>query len=267
VGSVRLADSEVVRWQSEGGLAVEGILYLPSKANARKPYPLVLMPHGGPYGASLRNYVGGVVPNVFCAAGYACLLPNFRGSTGYGRMFTRKIVRNWGDGPFTDIMAGIDALIRQGVVDGTRMAVFGGSYGGYMTVWTVGHTTRFRCAVAVAAVINNISMWGTTDIPDFQFYSSRRAPVSFTDQFWRDQSPLYYVDRVKTPTLVITGEVDARVPPGQSHEFYRALKARGVPTELVLYPREPHGVSEPRHRLHHFGQVLKYINKHVMDGR
>ncbi|GAH85389.1 unnamed protein product, partial [marine sediment metagenome] len=210
---VKLARAEVVTWKSDG-LEIEGILYLPTKPGARKPYPLVLMPHGGPYGASLTNYNGAVAPNIFCAAGYACLLPNFRGSTGYGREFTRKIVRNWGDGPYRDIMAGIDSLIRRGIIDGKRMAVFGGSYGGYVTTWVIGHTRRFRCAVAVAAVVDNLSMWGTTDIPDFQLYSSGDVAAGFEDEFWRDQSPLHHAGKVRTPTLVITGEVDLRVPPG-----------------------------------------------------
>jgi dipeptidyl aminopeptidase/acylaminoacyl peptidase len=242
---------------------VEGILYLPSAPGAKKPYPLIVMPHGGPYGASSNSYGVSVVPNIYCAAGYACFLPNFRGSTGYGRMFTRSIIRDWGKGPLADIMAGVDALIRRGLADGKRMAVFGGSYGGYMTCWTIGHTNRFRCAVAVAAVTDAISEWSSTDIPTFMIYSSGGAWPSYDDKFWRDQSPIHHVDKVKTPTLVITGEVDVRVPPNQSHEFYRALKLRGVETRLVLYPREPHGLAEPRHRAHYFKEILEWIDEHV----
>jgi len=264
MGRVRLAACETVRWKTKDGLEIEGLLYLPTKPGARKPYPLMVLPHGGPYGSSVASYTGSAVPNLYCAAGYACLLPNFRGSTGRGRLFTRKIVRDWGDGPFGDIMAGVDALIRRGVGDGKRMAVVGGSYGGYMTAWAVGHTRRFRAAVAVAAVINNLSMWGTTDIPGFQLFSSGGPGPSFTDKYWRDQSPLYHADKVRTPTLVITGEVDARVPPSQSHEFYRALKHRGVETRLILYPREPHGVSEPRHRLAYFKQILDWVNPRTL---
>ncbi len=263
MSNVALARAEVVRWRSEGR-DVEGMLYMPSKRGARKPYPLILMPHGGPYSASVNSYAAATSPNIFCAAGYACFLPNFRGSTGYGRAFTRGIIRNWGKGPFTDIMAGVDALIRRGIVDRKRMAVFGGSFGGYMTAWTIGHTRRFRCAVAVAAVVNNLSMYGTTDIPTFQFYSSGRRIPNFTDLYWREQSPLYHAGRIKTPTLIITGEVDKRVPPGQSGELYRALKARGVETQLVYYPREPHGISELRHRLHYFKQILDWINDHTL---
>ncbi|NLW50526.1 MAG: S9 family peptidase [Candidatus Brocadiaceae bacterium] len=266
MAAVTLARSEVVTWKSDG-LEIEGIFYLPTKPRARKPYPLVLMPHGGPYGASLTNYGNAVGPNVFCAAGYACLMPNFSGSTGYGRAFTRRIVRNWGDAPYKDIMAGVDSLIERGLVDGDRMAVFGGSYGGYMTTWIIGHTRRFRCAVAVAAVVDNLGMWGTTDIPDFQLYSGGGIAAGYDDAFWRDQSPLHHVGNVTTPTLVITGEVDLRVPPGQSHQYYRALKARGVETRLLLYPREPHGVHEPRHRLHFHETVLSYINEHVRGRR
>jgi len=263
IEATALAQSQVVTWKNDG-MEIEGILYSPTKAGARKPYPLVLTPHGGPYGASTVSYANAIGAHILCAAGYACLQPNFRGSTGYGRAFTRKIVGDWGDGPFRDIMAGVDALIRRGVVDGKRMAVFGSSYGGYVTAWTVGHTNRFKCAVAAAAVIDNVSMWGTTDIPDFMVRSSGKGRVAFTDDYWREQSPLSYADRVKTPTLVITGEEDVRVPPSQSHEFYRALKAHGVDTSLLLYPREPHGIGEPRHRRHYLETVLSYINEHVM---
>ena len=262
--SVRLARCETLRWKAGDGLEIEGLLYLPTKPGARRPYPLIVMPHGGPYGSSVAGYAGSVVPNIYCAAGYACLLPNFRGSTGRGRAFTRRIVRDWGDGPLGDIMAGVNSLVRRKIVNGKRMAIFGGSYGGYMTTWAVGHTRRFRCAVAVAAVTNNLSMWGTTDIPDFQIYSSGGRLPSYTDNYWREQSPLFHADKVRTPTLVITGEVDARVPPSQSHEFYRALKYRGIETHLVLYPREPHGVSEPRHRQHYFKMILDWINEHTL---
>jgi dipeptidyl aminopeptidase/acylaminoacyl peptidase len=166
-------------------------------------------------------------------------------------------------GPFSDIMAGVDSLIARGLADGKRLAVFGGSYGGYMTCWTVGHTNRFRCAVAVAAVTDVISEWSSADIPGFMIYSSGGRRPSLDDAFWREQSPIHHVDKVKTPTLVITGDSDTRVPPGQSHEFYRALKLRGVETRLVLYPREPHGLAEPRHRAHYFRIILDWIDEHV----
>ena len=118
--------------------------------------------------------------------------------------------------------------------------------------------------MAVAAVTNNLSMLGTTDIPGFQLYSCGGVLPNFTDNYWREQSPLHHVDKVRTPTLVICGEVDLRVPPSQSHEFYRALKYRGVETRLVLYPREPHGLAEPRHRLHYFKLILDWINEHTL---
>ena len=267
IESIRLAKAEAVRWKADDGLQIEGILYLPTKPGARKPYPLIVMPHGGPYNSSAASYGGSLVANIYCAAGYACLLPNFRGSTGRGRIFTRKIVGDWGDGPFGDIMAGVDHLVRRGMVNGKRMAIFGGSFGGYMTTWSVGHTRRFRCAVAVAAVTNNLSMWGVTDIPGFQLYSCGGVLPNFTGSYWREQSPLHHVDKVRTPTLIITGELDQRVPPSQSHEFYRALKYRGVETRLVIYPREPHAVSEPRHRLHYFKLILDWINEHTLGQR
>lgn len=260
---VRLAPTETVRWKS-GDLGVEGLLFLPTKAGARKPYPLVVIPHGGPYGSSLNSYGPAPIPNVFCAAGYACLMPNFRGSTGYGAEFLLRIVRDWGDGPLADCMAGVDALVRRGVADRRRLAILGGSYGGYLTAWAVGHTNRFRSAVMRAAVTNNISMFGTTDVPSFMLHSAGAKPTDFSDDFWAKQSPLYHAGRVRTPTLVVTGDSDVRVPPAQSHEFYRAMKAAGVETKLVIFPREPHGLVEPRHRLAFARQALAWIDEHTL---
>jgi dipeptidyl aminopeptidase/acylaminoacyl peptidase len=263
MAGLKLSPMEVVRWRSPDGLEVEGLLFRPTKPRARRPWPLVVIPHGGPYSVSMNNYDRAVTAHMFCAAGYACLLPNFRGSTGYGAEFLRRAVGDWGDGPFADVMSGVDALIRRGMADRSRLAIFGGSYGGYMTAWAVGHTRRFRAAVAWAPVTNNLSMYGTTDVPSFMLGSSASRRPDPAGEFWAAQSPLSYAHRVRTPTLILAGEADVRVPPGQSQEFYRALKAAGVETKLILYPREPHGINEPRHRLHFLQQSLAWIAERV----
>ncbi|MFB3893684.1 MAG: prolyl oligopeptidase family serine peptidase [Phycisphaerae bacterium] len=263
VDRIDLPNAEVVRWKAPDGLEIEGILYTPTGTEFRKPYPLVLIPHGGPFGAVTNGYQQGITPSALAAEGIAVLMPNFRGSTGYGRAFVRSIVANWGGGPMNDILAGVDAMVRRGVVNPRKLAIVGGSYGGFLTTYTIGHTDRFRCAVAIAPVTSHVSMFGTTDIPTFMVYCSGGASPGFTHEFWRDQSPTHYASKVRTPTLVVTGEADSRVPPGQSWEFYRLIKHHGVETKLVLYPREPHGIGEPRHKINHVKEIVEWVKSHI----
>ena len=260
---VQMADTEVIRWKAPDGMEIEGIVYLPARRKKGRPVPLILMPHGGPYGASVNSFAAGIWPSFLCANGYAVLMPNFRGSTGYGLRFMQKIIGNWGDGPMNDCLAGVDYLVRRGIADARKLAIVGGSYGGYLTTYTIGHTRRFRCAVAIAPVTSNVSMFGTTDIPHFMVNAAGGASPDFSHRFWRDQSPTHYASKVKTPTLVVTGDADVRVPPGQSSEYYRLLKHHGVETKLVLYPREPHGIGEPRHRLNHVREILEWVEGHM----
>jgi dipeptidyl aminopeptidase/acylaminoacyl peptidase len=229
---------------------------------ARKPWATVLIPHGGPHGAISDEY-GRLAAQVFCARGYAVFMPNFRGSTGYGTDFMLAILRNWGGAPADDIMRGLDLLVRRRLVDRKRVVVHGGSYGGYMTAWLIGHyRNRFRAAVAHAPVVNNISMWGTTDIPSFKEWSYGGRPLTTFKLYWQ-QSPISGLAGCKTPTMVVTGDVDLRVPVGQSQELYRTLQAEGAPTKLVRYPREPHGVGEPRHKVDFIKRVLAWFDEHL----
>jgi dipeptidyl aminopeptidase/acylaminoacyl peptidase len=257
---IQVRPVRVVRWRHDGWV-IEGLVWEP---RGRRPHPMIVSPHGGPQSASSDEFLPHL--QLLLERGYAVLQPNFRGSTGYGREFVARIVNDWGDGPMADIMAGVDWCVSQGIADEKRLGVYGASYGGYMTSWLIGHTRRFRAAVAQCAVTDQVSMYGTTDIPTFLTRCLGGSPSEEYKRYWQ-QSPVAHVPSIRTPTLIITGEADERVHPTQSWELYRQLKAAGVRTELVLYPREPHSVGEPHHRLDNLDRVLDWFDRYLGRGR
>jgi len=257
---IRVRSARVVRWRHDGW-TIEGLLWEP---RGRRPHPMIVNPHGGPQGASNDAFAPHL--QLLLERGYAVLQPNFRGSTGYGREFVARILNDWGEGPMSDIVAGVDWCVSRGIADEKRLGVYGGSYGGYMTSWLIGHTRRFRAAVAQCAVTDQVSMYGTTDIPTFLAKCLGGSPGEQYERYWL-QSPVAHVPNIRTPTLIITGEADERVHPTQSWELYRQLKAAGVRTELVLYPREPHSVGEPHHRLDNLDRVLNWFDRYLRGGR
>lgn len=243
-----LGKVEVVSWSSSDGQPIEGLLMYPVDYQAGKRTPLLLHIHGGPMGVFTQTYPGSAAtyPNaVFASRGYAVLQPNPRGSSGYGKKFRYANYQDWGGGDFKDLMAGVDHLIERGIADPQRLGVMGWSYGGYMTSWTITQTRRFKAASVGAAVTNLVSFTGTADIPGF-------LPDYFGTQPWdeltlyRSRSPVLNAKGVTTPALVQHGESDVRVPISQGYEFYNALKQQGVPTEMLVLPRQPHGPTEPR---------------------
>jgi dipeptidyl aminopeptidase/acylaminoacyl peptidase len=240
--------SEVVRWKGKDGLAIEGILTYPAKYQAGTKVPLILNIHGGPSGVFSETFVGAdrLYPvATFAEKGFAVLRPNPRGSTAYGAAFRNKVDQDWGGLDFQDIEAGVDHVIGMGVADAARMCVMGWSYGGYMTAWTVTQTARYRCAAIGAGITNHVSMYGTQDIPAvYEDYFG--GPPWELPEVYRRSSPMNYIQNVKTPTLILHGENDPRVPPTQGYEFHRALKRRGVPVKMIVYPRTQHGPNEPK---------------------
>ncbi len=261
LAGVRMSVGELVRWMSPDGLAVAGWLYRPT-TGGRAPYATIVVPHGGPQSLVANDFGRSLGAQVYCASGYAVFMPLFRGPTGYGERFMRKIVGDWGPGPGEDVLSGVRMLIRRGLADNQRLLLRGGSYGGYMTAWLVGNSRMFRAAVADAPVTNSISMWGTTDITSWHTWNFGGTPLTrFKD--YRRFSPVAHLGKCKTPTLVMTGEEDARVPPGQSYELYRTLRAAGAETGLVLYPRELHGLAEPKHQMDALRRTLRWYRKHL----
>ena len=258
--NLALGEVQVIQWQSSDGLEIEGLLCLPVGYEVGKSYPLIVEPHGGP--RSSRDLGFKPTWHYFTGEGFAYFAPNFRGGDGYGNDFATANYNDWGGGDYRDIMAGVDFLIEQGIADPDRLIVGGSSYGGYMTSWVITHTDRFKAACNVCGVINLVSFYAQTDIPSFMsLYFA--GPPSQNLELYRERSPISHVDRAKTATLILHGEEDIRVPLPQSEEFYAGLKATGVETVFVKYPREGHSIGEPRHQLDMLKRQLAWYNKYV----
>ena len=255
-----LGESEVVKWKSKDGTEVEGVLTKPVGYESGK-VPFILNPHGGPTGASINNFNGTV--QVLAANGFAVLQPNFRGSTGKGLSFAQANKNTWGKGDYEDCMTGVDAMIANGIADPDRLGAFGWSYGGYMTFWILTQTDRFKAVSPGAGLTNIYSMYSQTDIHRYlNWFYTDKAPWQNQDLYW-DRSPMKYVNNVKTPTMIMHGQVDTRVPIAQAQEFYQALVERKVPVEFVVYPRENHGFTEPRHNLDRVRRYVKFFSKYL----
>src|SRR5436190_2420878 len=261
LGDYALATTEVVKWKSKDGTEVEGLLTRPVGYQSGTKIPLLLNPHGGPTGASTNNFSGTV--QVLAANGFAVLQPNFRGSTGKGLAFTQANKNSWGKGDYEDCMSGVDAMIAAGIADPDRLGAFGWSYGGYMTFWILTQTDRFKAISPGAGLTNIYSMYSQTDIHRYlNWFYTDKAPWENQDLYW-DRSPMKYVNNVKTPTMIMHGQVDTRVPIAQAQEFYQALVERKVPVEFVVYPRENHGFTEPRHQMDRVRRYVKFFAKYL----
>lgn len=256
-----LANTEVVKWKSKDGTEIEGLLTKPIGYETGKKIPLLLNPHGGPTGASINSFNG--TAQVLAANGFAVLQPNFRGSTGRGLAFAQANKNTWGKGDYDDCMTGVDAMITAGLADPDRLGAFGWSYGGYMTFWILTQTDRFKAVSPGAGLSNIYSMYSQNDIQRYlRWFYSDKAPWDATDLYW-DRSPMKYVKNVKTPTMILHGQADTRVPLAQAQEFYMALKEMKVPVEFVVYPREGHGFNEPRHQMDRVQRYVRFFAKYL----
>jgi dipeptidyl aminopeptidase/acylaminoacyl peptidase len=257
---------ERITWEGAEGQSIEGLVIYPVGYRAGQKVPLVLNVHGGPAGTHSNTFSAGsriYAWPLFAQKGYAILLPNPRGSGGYGGAFRASNVRDWAGKDYQDLMAGVDALIARGVADPSRTAVCGWSYGGFMTSNVVTKTDRFRAAVVGAGVTDMISMAGTCDIPEFNRSYFDSWPWD-DPQVYVDHSAVLHAGNVKTPTLLIHGEKDERVPTSQGWEFYTALKKVGVPTDLLLLPRQPHGPREPKLQRSAMEWTFDWINRYTL---
>ena len=257
--------TEVIRWKSTEGLEIEGLLTYPVGYEKGRRYPLILNIHGGPTGVFVQSYLParGIYPLAsFAAQGYAVLRPNPRGSSGYGKAFRHANRKDWGGGDYRDLMAGVDDVVARGIADPERLGVMGWSYGGFMTSWTITQTKRFKAASVGAGVTNLMSFNGTADIPSF-------VPDYFGAESWDDlelyraHSAMFQVKGVTTPTLILHGEADVRVPVSQGYEFYNALKRQKVPVKMVTYPRQPHGPNEPKFVVDIGQRLLEWFNGYL----
>lgn len=237
---LRLADVEEIWYTSTGNTRVQGWIVKPPGFSPSRRYPLLMEIHGGPH--AMYGVAFNPMFQNFAANGFVVLYTNPRGSTGYGSAFGNAIERAYPSVDYDDLMAGVDAVIHRGFVDTTRMYVGGCSGGGVLSSWVIGHTNRFAAAAVRCPVINWMSMAGQTDIPLFT-YNFFDRPFWEAPEQWLKHSPLMYVGKVTTPTLVMTGELDLRTPMPQSEEYFAALQMRGVPSALVRFQGEYHGTG------------------------
>ena len=258
--------AESIEWTNEG-LNIQGWLVPPAKVEPGKKYPMVVLIHGGPSGVTTSEWpasagMSRAIIAALSARGYYVLLPNPRGSYGQGEEFTRANVKDFGGGDLRDILAGVDIATKKYPIDPARLGVTGWSYGGYMTMWTVTQTNRFRAAVAGAGIANWQSYYGQNLIDQWMipFFG---ASVYDDPGVYEKSSPIRFIKNVKTPTLVIAGERDAECPSSQSYEFWHALKTLGVPTQLIVYTDEGHLFIKPAHQVDRMEQTVGWFDKYL----
>jgi dipeptidyl aminopeptidase/acylaminoacyl peptidase len=239
---------------------VQGFLVKPPNFDPKKKYPALMLIHGGPQGAWGESWSYRWNAQVFAAAGYVVAMPNPRGSTGYGQRFTDEINQDWGGKAFDDIMAAADYLAALPYVDKDRMAAAGGSYGGYMVDWILGHSSRFKALVSHAGVYDLRSEAGETEELWFPFWEFGGTPWDNPDVYAR-WSPSNFVKEFRTPTLVIHGELDFRVPYGQGLQLFTALQMQKVPSRLLVYPDEGHWVLKPQNSVLWYKTFIEWIDQ------
>lgn len=258
----RWGKAESITWQNEAN-RVQGWLLYPEHFDASKRYPMVVSIHGGPSGVRSASWPSVHFDmSVMASLGYFVFFPNPRGSYGEGETFTRANIRDFGGGDLRDILAGVDTVVKKVPIDDARIGVTGWSYGGYMTMWTVTQTNRFRAAVAGAGIADWLSYYGENSIDEWMipFFG---ASVYDDPQVYVKSSPITYIKQVKTPTLVVVGERDGECPSPQSFEFWHALKAENVPTELVVYPGEGHSFHDSKDRLDVLHRTADWFDKYL----
>lgn len=241
MADIELVSPERLSWKVKSGAEVEGWLVKPLSYEPGKKYPMILKIHGGPHGAYGNTYFRTF--HVLSSAGFFVLYPNPRGSSGYGHEFMYATRGKWGEMDQEDYLGGVDtALAKYPDIDPSRIGVSGGSYGGYMTNWLTATTDRFAAAVTSRSITNWESWWGTSDAQGLTEYEFFGAPWE-QRELYRRLSPISYVENVNAPTLIIHSENDYRTPIADGEQWFMSLKKRGVPVELVRYPRSSHGLS------------------------
>jgi len=262
----KLGRQTTIEWFGPDGMLIEGVLTYPVGYEEGEVYPLAILPHGGPEGISIDGWnTRPLYPaQVLASEGYVVLKPNYRGSGGRGSWFTMANHRDLGGKEFEDVIRGIDHLAYQGLVDPHKVGISGTSYGGYFSAWAgTRYSDRFAAAITFAGLSNWISFMGTTDIP-------HEMSITHWDLWWFenqgltwDRSPVAHLRNARTPILVAHGLADDRVHPEQSMQLYQFLKLNDIPTGLVMYPRQPHGLVERAHRLDFMERVIDWFDRYV----
>ncbi len=261
VATWKLPTLQVVRWKGHDGVEVEGILELPASHKKGQRVPLIVAIHGGPTTCSTLGLIWSLNGGVYLSSqGYAVLYPNYRGSTGYGDAFLLGLNGHENEKDIGDILAGTEAMVQQGIADPERLAIMGWSNGGYLTNCAITKTTRFKAAISGAGIIDHLMEWGLADEPAYPMvFKQGRTPWQAPEAY-HASSPVW--GKVKTPTLIHVGGSDVRCPPGHSRLVYRALKDYlNVPTELIVYPGEPHGLQKGKNRKAKYAWDLAWLAK------
>jgi dipeptidyl aminopeptidase/acylaminoacyl peptidase len=251
-----------IAWKNDG-FDVQGWLLYPRDFDPAKKYPMVVNVHGGPSSLSLSHWPGS---HDFAAGlsgmGYFVLYPNPRGSYGQGEAFTRANVKDFGYGDFKDILAGVDEALRVAPIDSNRLGITGWSYGGYMTMWAVTQTNRFKAAMAGAGLSNWQSYYGENLIDQWMIPFFGKS-VYDDPEIYAKSSPINFIGKTKTPTLILVGDSDGEVPAPQSYEFWHALKTLGIETQFVVYEREGHLFANPKHQRDVIARTLAWFDAHL----
>jgi len=256
---VALEKAEIYRYKSFDGMEIEAALYRGAGAVEGQPQPVMVLIHGGPAGAWRCRFDG--LTQLLVTHGYTVMQPNIRGSVGYGQKFVASNRGDWGGGDYKDVMAGVDDLVRRGIADPNRLGIGGWSYGGYMAEWAITQTDRFKFAISGAGMADLATEFGTESHPagDEWYYGvPYENPAGF-----QKSSPITFIKNAKTPTLILQGEADTTDPLSQSQMLYRGLKRYHVPAEFVVYPREPHGLREPKHVADRFRRSLEWADRYL----
>jgi len=254
-------DVKTVRWQGEGGVEIEGVLMTPSGATG--PLPTIVCVHGGPtwnWGAYFSNSEPNAV--LLASAGYACLMPNPRGSSGRGHEFAQAVIGDGGGVDYRDIMAGVDHCVESGIADPRRLGIAGLSYGGYMAGWAIGQTDRFAASVAMSVVANYVSFHLTSEV---WWYDKAILSGDWNDSSsqYAERSPVTHAHHASTPTLILQGADDRCTPVSQAEELFNALAEANVDVELVVYPREGHVPVEREHALDAIKRTQAWFDRHL----
>jgi dipeptidyl aminopeptidase/acylaminoacyl peptidase len=265
MADVELAPAERATVVRDDGTEVEYFTLTPPTRPGRQPPPLHLDVHGGPHGWWPHTVLL-ALHQAIAAAGYCVVLPNPRGSAGYGQRFTSGCTGDWGGRDYEDILACCDDLVARGAVDPRRMLVSGYSYGGFMTAWIVGHTDRFRAATAGAALVDQTSMALTTDVPWLARFGMGGTPWQRRQEYEK-RSPLTYLPEVSTPVLVAHWEGDVRVAIGQAEELYTGLRLLNKEAQLVRYPGGFHARWSPSQTVDFTRQILSWNERHDAQPR
>ncbi|MDX1585092.1 MAG: S9 family peptidase [Balneolaceae bacterium] len=265
--NIELGEQEVVTWTARDGKELQGLLIHPVNASKDSTYPLVTVVHGGPESHYNNGWLTGYSQpgQVAAGKGYYVFYPNYRGSTGRGVAFAKSSQGDLAGAEFDDIVDGVDEFVEAGIAHPDKIGVTGGSYGGYATGWmATRYTDRFAAGVMFVGISDNISKWGTSDIPEELYLVHARQRIWEDYQYFLERSPIYYAGQAETPLLIMAGKEDTRVDPGQSYELYRHIKTRtDTPVRLVLYPGEGHGNTQSTARFDYNVRMMRWFDQYL----